>query len=82
MAEIQNVCRIKALTSDNGGEYKNRDFNQYLDNCGNQRQLTAPHTLQQNGAAERANHKMVEMARFLLIDSGIDQKFLTKAIAT
>lgn len=55
---------------------KNRDFNQYLENCGIQRQLTAAHTLQQNGVAKRANHKLVEMAQYLLIDSGLDQKQL------
>ena len=43
---------IKALRTDNGGEYISLKFRDYLDFHGIQHQLTVAHTPQQNGVAE------------------------------
>ena len=54
-AEIENQLgkHIKAIQSDQGGEYLLGDFKDYLTQNGIVSQLTAPRTPQQNGVAER-----------------------------
>ncbi|KAL8145697.1 hypothetical protein AgCh_003733 [Apium graveolens] len=45
-------------------------------------QLTAPYTPQQNGVVERKNRTIMEMARCLLHDKGMPQKFWAEAAHT
>jgi len=47
LAELQYNSKLKALQTDNGGEFK--AFLPYLTNCGIQPQFICPHTHQQNG---------------------------------
>ena len=82
MVENQTGRKIKALRSDNGGECVSKEFNKFIEECGIQRQLTVPYTPQQNGVAERYNRTLVEMARCLLTDSGLDHKLWAEAIST
>lgn len=74
--------KIKILQSDNGGEYCNREMDKFLSKSGIQRRLTAPHTPQQNGTAERMNRTLVEMARCLMKDGGLPRNFWAEAINT
>jgi len=53
-AENQSGKKLKALRSDNGREYLTKAFQSILTENGIKRQLTVPHTPQQNGVAERA----------------------------
>ena len=46
---------LKAAHSDRGGEFLSKEFTSYMEARGIEHQLTAPHTPQQNGVAERAN---------------------------
>ncbi|GJU40904.1 zinc finger, CCHC-type containing protein [Tanacetum coccineum] len=46
---------IKALQSDQGGEYISQEFKDYLKACGIVQQLTPPYTPQHNGVSERRN---------------------------
>lgn len=71
MVELQTGCKIKALRSDNGGEYLSNEFNKYLETNGIKRQLTVPYTPQQNGVAERANRTLVEMDVVFLLNQGL-----------
>ncbi len=57
---------IKILRSDGGGEYVGFNFKQYLRDNGIAHQTSAPYSPQQNGAAERMNRTIVEMARTML----------------
>ena len=66
MAERQTGHKIKAIQSDNGTEYCNREFDTYLKEHGIVRRLSASHTPQQNGVAERKNRTLVEMARCMM----------------
>jgi len=52
---VENQCnqKIKVLRSDQGGEYISHEFEEYCQNVGIQRQLTAAYSPQQNGVAER-----------------------------
>ena len=73
--------RIKFLMTDNGREYCNRVFDKFLRENGVRRRLTVAHTPQQNGVAERKNRTLVEMARCLLIQTGLCHAFWAEAIA-
>lgn len=44
---------IQSLQTDNGTEYRNRAFDEYLKDHGISRRLSAPYTPQQNGVSER-----------------------------
>lgn len=80
--EKQTGKKIKCLRSDNGREYVNKDFDRYLRENGIKRQLTVPYTPQQNGIAERANRTLVEMARTMIVHSGVSEGFWAEAIKT
>lgn len=80
--EKQTGRKIKTLRSDNGREYVNKEFDEALRNEGIGRQLTVPYTPQQNGIAERANRTLVEMARSMMVHSGVQQNLWAEAINT
>ncbi|MCP4486859.1 MAG: transposase family protein, partial [Gammaproteobacteria bacterium] len=58
--------KIKALRSDGGGEYVGQKLQDFLKQHGIEHQKTAPYSPQQNGAAERLNRTLIEMARTML----------------
>ena len=70
------------MQSDNGKEYRNNVLDKFLKDSGIRRRLTVTHTPEQNGVAERKNQKLVEMARCLLIQSGLPPSFWGEAINT
>lgn len=82
MAENLLKHKIKHLQSDNGTEYLNKDFNDFLRQNGIQRRLTSPYTPQSNGLAERKNRTLVEKARCLMIESSVPEKLWADAIHT
>ena len=82
LVETQTRVKIKCLQSDNGREYCNQEFNDFLMANGICRRLTVTYTSQQNGVAERKNRTLVEMARCLLIQSNLGDSFWAEAIAT
>lgn len=79
--ENQTGHKIKYLQSDNGGEFCNARMDEILRKSGIQRRLTTPHTPQQNGIAERKNRTLVEMARCMLLESGLPPSLWAEAIA-
>jgi len=82
LSEKQTGQQIKAIRSDNGREYINGAFENFLISHGIKRQLTVPHTPQQNGVAERANRTLVEMARSMMVHSSADKSLWGEAIMT
>lgn len=82
LVENQTGCKIRALQSDNGTEFCNKEFQNFLDEHGIKRRLTTPYTPQQNGTAERKNRTLVETARCLLMDSNLPPSFWVEATAT
>ena len=80
--EKQTGRRIKSLRSDNGREYVNNHFDEFLEAEGILRQLTVPYTPQQNGVAVRANRTLVEMARSMLVYSGLATNLWAEAVDT
>lgn len=80
--EKQTERQVKAVRSDNGGEYLSREFKDFLAEHGIVHQLSAPHTPQQNGVAERTNRTIIEMARALLHHARLPPQFWAEAVAT
>lgn len=80
--ERQTSRKIKYLQSDNGREFVNNEFDNFLKREGIQRRLTAPHTPQQNGIAERSNRTIIEMAKCLLKQGNMELKFWAEAVNT
>ncbi|CAK1597413.1 unnamed protein product [Parnassius mnemosyne] len=83
-AEVENFTgkKIKCLQSDNGCEYVNNEFNNFLKTNGITRRLSVPHTPQQNGVAERKNRTLIEMARCMMRQVGCPPSFWAEAVNT
>ena len=82
MVENQNDVKIKVFRSDNAGEFCSLLFENFLTNNGIIHQKTNPYTPQQNGMSERMNRTLVEKARCLLFDAGLQKCFWAEAINT
>ena len=80
MVETSTGRKIKILQSDNGTEYCNNQFDEFLVNHGIRRRLTTAYTPQQNGVAERKNRTLVEMARCMMRQAGAPPSFWAEAI--
>ena len=63
--------KVKALQSDNGGQYISREFKELCIKEGIRRELIVPHNPQYNGVAERKNIMIVGVARAMLHDQGL-----------
>ncbi|KAK1611079.1 hypothetical protein QYE76_034752 [Lolium multiflorum] len=57
---------IKAITTDNGTEFKNYTMQEFVDDEGIKHEFSAPCTHQQNVVVERKNRTIIEMARTML----------------
>ena len=62
MVEKNSRTQVKALRSNNGGEYISNKFKNFRRKEGIRRELIAPHKPQQNGVAERKNIMIVGAA--------------------
>ena len=72
----------RILRCDRGGEYIGENVKSFLAKEGIELQLTAPHTPQQNGVAERKNRYLTEMARCMLYDAEMPNQYWGEAILT
>ena len=68
---VLSVGTPKNLRQDNAKEFLSEQFNMYCLDAGILQKKTIPETQQQNGLAERCNRTLLEMARCLLIYSGL-----------
>lgn len=59
-----------------------KEFNDFLEEERIKRQLSVEYCPQQNGVAERANRTLVEMARCMLLQSGVPNSLWPEAINT
>lgn len=74
--------KIKNLQTDNGTEYRNKEFDDFLKSHGIKRRLTTVYTPQQNGISERKNRSLLDKARCLLIEASAPKKLWAEAVAT
>ncbi|KRZ71003.1 Retrovirus-related Pol polyprotein from transposon TNT 1-94 [Trichinella papuae] len=70
------------LRTDNGREYVNQRLRNFLREKGIEHQFSAPYTPQQNGVAERKNRALVEMAKCMLTDAKLPERFWGEAVCT
>ena len=82
--KLQNEKRvpIAKIRSDHGREFKNARFESFCEKNGIKREFSAPKTPQQNGVVERENRVIQEMARVMLLNKQIPQKFWGEAVNT
>ena len=74
--------QIQHIRSDHGTEFENANFSDYCDEQGISHNFSAPRTPQQNGVVERKNRTLEEMARTMLISSGLPKNFWAEAVST
>lgn len=82
LVENQQNKKIKIFRTDNGLEFCNHEFDSYLTEAGIVHQKTNTYTPEQNAISERMNRTLVERARCMLFDAGLDKKFWAEAVNT
>ncbi|WVZ84389.1 hypothetical protein U9M48_031427 [Paspalum notatum var. saurae] len=73
---------MRAIRSDNGGEFRNSRFENFCRDLGLEHQFSSPYTPLQNGVVERKNHTLVEMARTMLDELRTPRHFWAEAVNT
>ncbi|CAI7789340.1 unnamed protein product [Closterium sp. NIES-54] len=71
MVEWQQDQLVKAIRTDQGGEFLSKDFSSWLKKNGIRHSLTMPYSPAMNGIAEQASRTITEMARGLLIEAAL-----------
>ena len=89
--ELQQGKKIKVVHFDRDGEYYGRydetghnlgPFSKYLQECGIDTQYTMPSTPQQNEIEEMRNHTLLDMVRYMLINSSLPEFLWGEALKT
>ncbi|CAG9135946.1 unnamed protein product [Plutella xylostella] len=71
---------VKILHTDNGGEYVNKAYKEYVEKEGIFHEFTAPYTPEQNGRAERELRTIVESARSMLYARNVPLNLWAEAV--
>jgi transposase InsO family protein len=79
--ECQSGLKVKALRSDNGGEYTAGQFQLHLHSEGIASQFSVAHAPQQNSAAERLNRTVQDAVRTMLVQSGLPSSLWAEAVS-
>ena len=82
MVENETGLRVRAIRTDNGGEYTSQQFNEFCADKGIMHQFTNPYTPEQNGISERLNRTLIESARSMLYHAKMPLKFWAEAVNT
>ena len=72
--------KTKRMRSDNGGEYIAEEYEETLIENQIRHETCAPYSPHQNGTAERSWRTLFNMARSMLIESGLPKKLWTYAV--
>ena len=70
-AQREAEHNLKALRTDNAGEFVSKAFQQRLQELGISQQFSLPYRHQQNGVAERLNRTLKDAIRTCLLDAGL-----------
>nr|GEY19833.1 hypothetical protein [Tanacetum cinerariifolium] len=84
ITEIENLkdLKVKIIRCDNGGEFKNKETNEFCTKKSIRREFSNARTPQQNGVAERRNQTLIEAARTMLADAKLLVTFWAEAVNT
>nr|AAO37495.1 putative polyprotein [Oryza sativa Japonica Group]AAS01921.1 putative polyprotein [Oryza sativa Japonica Group] len=82
--QAQNLydLTIKRVQSDNGGEFKKTQVEEFLDEEGIKHEFSAPYDPPQNGIVERKNRTLIEAARAILDEYKTSDVFWAEAVST
>ncbi|UYV71371.1 FHDC1 [Cordylochernes scorpioides] len=75
-------AKLKCIRTDNGLEFCNKEFENFLVNLGIKIERTSTYSPEQNGIAERFNRTAIEGVRAMLLDSGLQPRFWAEALNT
>jgi len=81
-AERYLGTKIISVRTDNGGEFCNRQFEDYFSELGIKFEKTNNYTPEQNGRVERQNFTIMDGVKAMLTDSGMDRCFWTECVLT
>jgi hypothetical protein len=82
MIKTQYNTVVRAIRSDNGGEYISNAFCSQLNQKCILHQLTCPQTSEQNGVAKRKNHHIMSIVRCLLSGMHVYKSYWHMAVLT
>ena len=82
MVERSTGRKLKAIRTDNGGEFTSKESEAHLTEEGVHHELTVPKNPEQNGVVERMNRTLVETARSMLINANLPHRFWAEALLT
>nr|GFC64213.1 retrovirus-related Pol polyprotein from transposon TNT 1-94 [Tanacetum cinerariifolium] len=74
--------RVKIIRCDNGGEFRNKEMNDFCSKKGIKKEFINARTPQQNGVAERRNRTLIEAARTVLADAKLPVTVWAKVVNT
>ena len=80
MVQSKFNIRISKFGCDGGGEYISNSLKQFCVDKGIFINYTVPYNAQENGKAERMNRSLVEKARAMINESGVNKYFWGEAI--
>ena len=80
IADVAPYGRVKRLRSDNGGEFISREFKELMLENKIKHETSAPRSPHQNGTAERQWRTIFDMARCLLVESGLPKQMWNYAV--
>ena len=82
LVENQTGSKVKAIRTDNGGEYSSKAMAEYCKEKGIRHELTNPYCPEQNGIAERFNRTIIEAAKSMLFHAKLPQQYWAEAMNT
>jgi transposase InsO family protein len=78
--DTQTGRKVKEMRSDNGGEYINKELNNFFKEKGIKHETSPAYTPQFNGMAERYNQTINDKARTNLIAADLPRKYSGEAV--
>lgn len=82
MVEKSTGRKLKAIRTDNRGEFTSKEFEAHLMTEGVRHEVTIPKNPEQNGVAERMNRTLVGTARSILVNANLPYSFWAEALST
>nr|GEV35599.1 hypothetical protein [Tanacetum cinerariifolium] len=84
ITKIENLkdLNVKIIKSDNGGEFRNKEMDEFFSRKGIKREFSNARTPQQNGVAKRRNRTLIEAVKTMLANAKLPVTFWAEAVNT
>nr|GEW75959.1 reverse transcriptase domain-containing protein [Tanacetum cinerariifolium] len=82
ITEIESLkdLKVKIIRCDNGGDFKNKEMNEFCTKKGIRREFSNARTPQQNRVAKRRNRTLIEAARTMSADAKLPVTFWAEVV--